>query len=46
MWTVAMAGQMGYHKRTEYNKKTPKIRRCIWGWLSKPRWWICKIWIR
>jgi len=25
MWTVAMAGQMGYHKRTEYNKKILKI---------------------
>ncbi|GAB6056063.1 50S ribosomal protein L3 [Methanobacterium movens] len=25
MWTVAQAGQMGYHKRTEYNKKILKI---------------------
>ena len=25
MWTVAMAGQMGYHKRTEFNKKILKI---------------------
>lgn len=25
MWTVPMAGQMGYHKRTEYNKKILKI---------------------
>ena len=25
MWTVAMQGQMGYHKRTEYNKKLLKI---------------------
>ncbi len=25
MWTVPMAGQMGYHKRTEYNKKLLKI---------------------
>lgn len=25
MWTVAMAGQMGYHKRTEYNKKILKL---------------------
>lgn len=22
MWTVAQAGQMGYHKRTEFNKKS------------------------
>lgn len=27
MWTVAMQGQMGYHKRTEYNKKTPENRK-------------------
>ena len=25
MWTVPMAGQMGYHQRTEYNKKILKI---------------------
>ncbi len=25
MWTVAQAGQMGYHKRTEFNKKILKI---------------------
>jgi large subunit ribosomal protein L3 len=25
MWTVPQAGQMGYHKRTEYNKKILKI---------------------
>ncbi|KZX11196.1 50S ribosomal protein L3 [Methanobrevibacter curvatus] len=25
MWTVPMAGQMGYHKRTEFNKKILKI---------------------
>ena len=25
MWTVAQAGQMGYHKRTEYNKRILKI---------------------
>ena len=25
MWTVAQAGQMGYHKRTEFNKKVLKI---------------------
>ncbi|KAF5086736.1 50S ribosomal protein L3 [Methanobacterium aggregans] len=25
MWTVAMAGQMGYHKRTEFNKKILKV---------------------
>ncbi|ADZ09025.1 ribosomal protein L3 [Methanobacterium lacus] len=25
MWTVAMAGQMGYHKRTEFNKKILRI---------------------
>lgn len=25
MWTVPMAGQMGYHKRTEYNKRILKI---------------------
>lgn len=25
MWTVPQAGQMGYHKRTEYNKKIIKI---------------------
>ena len=25
MWTVAQAGQMGYHKRTEFNKKIIKI---------------------
>jgi large subunit ribosomal protein L3 len=25
MWTVPMAGQMGYHNRTEYNKKILKI---------------------
>lgn len=25
MWTVPMAGQMGYHQRTEYNKKILRI---------------------
>ena len=25
MWTVAQAGQMGYHKRTEFNKRILKI---------------------
>lgn len=25
MWTVPMAGQMGYHQRTEYNKRILKI---------------------
>lgn len=25
MWTVPMAGQMGYHKRTEYNKRIVKL---------------------
>ena len=25
LWTVAQAGQMGYHKRTEFNKKILKI---------------------
>ena len=25
MWTVAQAGQMGYHKRTEFNKKVLKV---------------------
>jgi large subunit ribosomal protein L3 len=27
MWTVPQAGQMGYHKRTEYNKKILKIEQ-------------------
>ncbi|MBI4052596.1 MAG: 50S ribosomal protein L3 [Candidatus Diapherotrites archaeon] len=27
MWTVARAGQMGYHTRTEYNKKILKIAK-------------------
>ena len=31
MWTVAMAGQMGYHKRTEYNKKILKIGDAVPG---------------